>query len=65
MLKILFTVAVLAAIYFIFFKKPKQQKKSSKELEDMIECEKCGTYISENEAYESGGELYCSKECLK
>lgn len=65
MLKILFTVAILAAIYFIFFKKPKNKNGAdTNELEDMTECSKCGTFISENEAFEKDGKLFCSKECL-
>ena len=65
MLKILFTVAILAAIYFIFFKKPKNKNGAdANELEDMTECSKCGMFISENEAFEKDGKLFCSKECL-
>ncbi|MGM0623550.1 MAG: PP0621 family protein [Campylobacterota bacterium] len=64
MLKLVFTVLVLVAIYYIFFKKPKQKKQNS-ELEDMVECSSCGVFTSSSEAIEKDGKFYCSKECLK
>lgn len=64
MVKILFTVLVLVAIYFIFFKK-KKIKKQNADLEEMIECKKCGTFASVNDAIEKDGRYYCSHECLK
>jgi len=63
MLKILFIIAVFVVIYFLFFKKPKPKVKN-KELEDMVECESCGVFISVEEAIEKNGKYYCSKECL-
>lgn len=63
MIKILFTALVLVAIYFIFFKKPKVTKQN-KELEDMVECEKCGVFTSVEEALHKNDKYYCSKECL-
>ncbi len=66
MLKLVFTVAVLVVIYFIFFKKKKPKVgKNEQSTEDMVECSKCGVYTSIEEAYISSGKYYCSKECLR
>jgi len=76
MFKILLTIAVIAAIYFFLIKKPqvakKYQERSEKEKnrpkvdEDiMVECEKCGTFVSSKEAIISDGKYYCSKDCAR
>jgi len=79
MLKLLFTVAVIGAIYFFFIKKTQvsehrrrkaeeaerktQRDKARKGEEVMVPCEKCGTYISTHEAIIVSGKYYCSKSC--
>ncbi len=74
MLKILLTVAVIAAVYFFLIKKPALQKRRKErgeaearrpgiDEEIMVECEKCGTFVSSKEAIIVGGHYYCSKEC--
>lgn len=72
-LKILIVAAVIAAVYFLFFKtKPeakvakKSAKKESKktDVEDMIECSTCGVYAEIEECILSNGKYYCSRECL-
>jgi len=66
-------VAVLIAlVYFLFIKKkplpsqnqkPKGNKDKLNE-DDMVECKKCGTYITLNEALLKEGQYFCSDECL-
>ena len=74
MLKILFTIAVVWAIYFFLIKKPQisehrkrkaeeAKRKPGKDEEIMVDCEKCGTYVSSHDAIIVGGKYYCSKEC--
>ncbi|WP_457599028.1 PP0621 family protein [Hydrogenimonas sp.] len=74
MLKILLTVAVIAAVYFFLIKKPavekrrreradEEAKKPKIDEEIMVECEKCGTFVSSKEMIIVGGHYYCSKEC--
>jgi uncharacterized protein len=66
-------IAVLiAAVYFFFIKKKplsSKTKPSKKEREEdgdeMVECKKCGTYISLNEALIRDGQYFCSDECLR
>jgi uncharacterized protein len=68
--KLLAIVAVLFLVYILFFKKSREEivnkrKKYDEITDDMIECAKCGTFVSQNEAILSNGKYYCSKECLK
>ena len=64
---------LIVLVYFLFIKKkplpgenqkPKNKKDKLSE-DDMVECKKCGTYISLNEALLKEGQYYCSDECLK
>jgi len=73
-LKLLLIIAVVYIVYFFFIKKkPIRQNDtksgSSKESDiksnDMIECNKCGTYAEVSESILSNGKYYCSKECVK
>lgn len=68
--KILILAAIIFGVYYFFIKaKPvenKKSKKSKKEPEDiMVECQKCGTYVSNKEAIIKNGKYYCSKECAE
>ncbi len=66
MLKFLVLGAVLAFLYFAFFRKKmnltKQEKNDS---ETMVECVKCGTYVSRDESLVKNKQIFCSQECLK
>jgi len=68
MLKLLILAGLLYGVYFIFFKKANITRKTKedfkKESETMVECQKCNTFISTNEALISNGKYFCSKECL-
>lgn len=71
MLKILLLILLVVGVYYFVRKvgaKSAQQgdsKKPNKNEEIMLECKKCGTYISSKEALISNGEYYCSRECLE
>lgn len=62
---------LIALVYFIFIKKKPLASESTKKKadklndDDMVECKKCGTYITLNEAKLSEGQYFCSDECLK
>ena len=68
-LKLLAVAVVLFLVYIIFFKKNREndiKDKSKDKIEDiMVECPKCGTYVSKKEGILSNGNYFCSKECLK
>lgn len=65
MAKILLIVAIIAAIYIIFFRK-KQVKNTSDETSfEMVECKVCKTYISKQEAIKKGESYFCSVKCLE
>jgi len=62
MLKILVLILVLVIVYLIFFKKKKSDK--NQKIENLVECKKCKTYISSEEALIKDNNFFCSKECL-
>lgn len=66
MIKWLLVIAVLVAFYFIVVKKMLQKSKNDSKKgkeEIMLECKKCGTYISDKEAIIKDGKHFCSKNC--
>jgi len=73
LLKILLVLGVIAAVYFLFFKKRPtvtQQKKgdaSAKKADEdtMVPCETCGVFVSVKEAFLKDGKYYCSKSCME
>ena len=68
--KFLAIVAVLFLVYIVFFKKNREanmKDKSGKydEITDtMVECPKCGTFVSKDDAILSNGRYFCSRKCL-
>lgn len=68
MLKWIIFILCIIGIYFFFFRKPKTSQKDYREDKKdsiMLECAKCGTYVSSDEAIIQDGKYYCSKECSK
>jgi uncharacterized protein len=68
--KLTVLAAVIYGVYFFFFRKKnsiKTQENKTKEIEEdtLVECKKCGTYISTKDAIISNGDYYCSKECVE
>ncbi|WP_082198635.1 hypothetical protein [Campylobacter mucosalis] len=43
--KILTLMIVCAVIYLVFFKMLRKKNNQNKEIENFIECEKCGTFV--------------------
>jgi uncharacterized protein len=70
-LKLLLIAAIIAIVYFVFFKTKPIEKSSNKkndtkpEVNDMVACETCDVYIEIHEAILSNGKYYCSRECLQ
>lgn len=71
LMKGLLLAGVLLIIYIAFFKKSNKvenvsRKKTKKQVpkgDVMMECEKCETFVSEDEAIIKDGKFYCSKKC--
>ena len=42
---------------------PKGEDKKKIEEDTLVECEKCGTYVTYKESIIIKGKAYCSKEC--
>jgi uncharacterized protein len=68
-IKLLVLGVVLFGVYLLFFKKNREKDIKNKKYDEitdtMVECPKCGTYVSKDEAILSSGKYFCSKECLK
>ncbi|CAD7287780.1 hypothetical protein LMG7974_00663 [Campylobacter majalis] len=60
--KILTLVVILLIIYIVFFKSRK--KDEQRDVQSFVQCDKCGTFISLDEAILSSGKYIC-KECIK
>lgn len=64
---------LIVLVYFLFIKKKPlasentKSKKNKEKLneDDMVECQKCGTYITLSDALLKEGQYFCSDECLK
>ncbi len=68
MFKLILLAAVLYGVYFVFFRKPTKGPNRSIEDEDsetVVECKKCGVYISSKEVLQKDGKNYCSEECMR
>jgi uncharacterized protein len=46
-------------------KEMKKEFKEKKQIEEdtLVECEKCGTFVTYKESIITRGKIYCSKEC--
>ena len=65
MLKTLaFLGVIFGIIWFFFIRKPNKSSTPKPQEETMVECAKCQTFISQNEAILSNGRYYCCNECL-
>lgn len=62
MLKTLIVLGILAGLVWFFFLKKRPSKKVE---ETMVECNRCGTFATQEECVCSEGKYYCSLECLK
>ncbi len=67
-LKVLAIGVVLFLVYIILFKKDREKSvkkdRKDKNEEIMVECPRCSTFVSKEEAILSNGRYFCSKECL-
>ncbi len=67
--KLMAFMAVVFLVYLVFFKKNREKNikdKRNEEITDtMVECPKCKTYVSKDDAILSNGKYFCSSECLR
>jgi len=65
-LKVLLIIALITVVYYVFFKKKTTvENKNKGQINEMVECDTCHTYVELDEAILSHGKYYCCKECLK
>lgn len=69
--KILLLLIALFLVYIFFFKLSRGDKRASKKSrpkiqgENMVECAKCKTFVSDKDAIIKDGQFFCSRECAK
>ncbi len=75
--KLIILALVVYVVYMLFFKEgnlidkmkeaaPKPSKKGNDpDVDTVVECQKCGVYVSIEEAILKDGKYYCSKECAE
>lgn len=72
MIKYLFVIGVIWAIYYFFIKKKpnidrydykQKQKKKTIHSNDMVKCASCGIYCDIDECILNSKKHYCSNEC--
>jgi len=70
--KLIILAAVIYGVYILFFRngnlvekmaETKRKSKKDETVETVVECKKCGVYISIDEAVIKDGKYYCSNEC--
>lgn len=75
-IKLLILGGLIYGVYLLFFKNggllqqvsdaansKTKKKKERQESETVVECSKCGVFVSTKEAVIKDGKFYCSKEC--
>ena len=63
--KLIFFLIIIVAVYFLFFKRPKQINSSNSndtDSNDLIMCEKCKTFTPKEEILNIKGKNIC-KDC--
>ncbi len=72
MMQFVIIAAVIAVVYFLYFKKKPIQttvqpkpKAKKEEANEMIECASCGVYCELGDAILSNAKYYCSDECVQ
>lgn len=63
-LKLLLIAIIIGIVYILFFKN-KPQSKKEENIDEMVQCKQCNTYIALEDAILSQGKYYCSAECLQ
>ena len=66
MIKFLILGVILYIVYISFFKKQviSSKKKEANDADTVVECSKCKTYVTADEAFIADKKYFCSKECL-
>lgn len=68
MLRLLVPLLVVGWVCWLVLR-PKKSKappsESAGQIESLLECAHCKTYVSSQEAFFSNGHVYCSQACLQ
>lgn len=62
--KLLLIIIAIGILYFLIFPKPKHKQSKKKDIENLIECDKCNTFVSSREIITKNHKNFC-KDCIK
>lgn len=64
MARLLFIIAIVAALYLLVrsFRKQAPQQDRVDAVEDMVRCAHCGVHLPRSEGVEADGQFFCSTE---
>ena len=72
MMQYVIIAALIALVYFLYFKKKpiknqsqSKPKNTKEEANEMIECASCGVYCELEDSILSNAKYYCSDECVQ
>ncbi|CCB80027.1 hypothetical protein HBZC1_10410 [Helicobacter bizzozeronii CIII-1] len=67
MLRLLIPLLIIGWICWLFLrpKKSKPRPSNPSQIESLLECAHCQTYVSSQEAFFSNGRAYCCQACLQ
>lgn len=72
MMQYVIIAALIALVYFLYFKKKpiknqsqSKPKNKKEEANEMIECASCGVYCELEDSILSNAKYYCSDECVQ
>jgi len=62
----LLLIGLIIYFFYTLVRTPKYSRKNqtSNEIEPMVECFSCETFISKDEALNKNGNFYCSQKCM-
>lgn len=61
--KVIIFGLILFGVYKLFGGKLLSSKSSQKDVQNMVECDTCGAFVSEKDLIRFGSKHYCSIEC--
>ena len=60
LIKLVFFILIVYFIWYKFFRK----KPENNNINSLVQCFKCETYISPDDSIKVANKYYCSRECL-
>lgn len=63
LIKIILVLIVLGLVYKLFGGKIPKFKENKSDAQTLVECDRCGTFVTQKEALSYRGKHFCSQSC--